>query len=446
MKRQVPSRVRTSPQRPASPAAPLDVLVTALGGRGDGVARLETGEVVLIAGGVPGDEATIVPTHKQRGVLRGRIVQLTVPSPHRTAPRCEVAGLCGGCVWQHVDLALQRQEKATLAQRAIGKNPCDITADHRTAAYGHRRRVRLHVRRQNGKLVLGMMLRESDAVAATLACPTLEPALEALLPRLQRALQTSVAEGEIYAVCGVEGAIASLHARPLPGAPRLLARDLAEETGLVGVELRLGAWHDAWGAHEVTLAETAGALAIRCDAEGFCQASADANRAIREAVAKALEQAGRLSRVQEFYAGSGNLTALLLGHVPDVRSVEVNEAAVVRARVSLSGPAQAQGTRLNFFCGDAAHLAEPPQKDELWLLDPGRPGARELCEQAAQSGPAHIVYVSCALDTLARDLRTLEAGGYRCQSAVAIDAFPHTPHLEMVVRLARQLDGSSAPC
>jgi len=418
------------------------VRVTALGGRGDGVARLDNGEVVLIAHGVPGDEVTIVPCGKLRGVQRGRIVSVQIPSPHRTTPRCAVAGVCGGCTWQHVDVDLQRREKATLAQRALGKFPCEIRFDHRTPAYGHRRRARLHLRRQNGQFVIGMMLRASDAVAATQACPTLEPALEALLPRLRDALQEVISEGEVYLVGGVEGVIASLHARPVPGGASLGAQHLATATGLAGVTLRSGAWHDSWGMREVVLAETAQALPIRCDAEGFCQASSDGNRAIRDAVAAALTDAGPLTRIQEFYAGSGNLTALLLGRAPQVRSVEVNEAAVLRARASLTAPAQRLGTQLDWFCGDAAHLIEPPQVSELWLLDPGRPGARELCEHASLSGPHHVIYVSCAIDTLARDLRTLESGGYRSQSAVAIDAFPHTPRMEMVVHLRRQLDGT----
>lgn len=424
------------------------VRVTALGGQGDGVARLQSGEVVLIAGGVPGDEVAIQPLGKLRGVQRGRITELSQPSPHRTVPTCAIAHVCGGCTWQHVDLGLQRSEKEGMARRTLGRQGCELTRAQGAPALGHRRRVRLHLRQQNGRLCIGMMLRESDAVAATEHCPALEPALDALLPRLRDALEGVITQGEIYAVLGAEGALVSLHAQPLSGGKRIDAEGLAAAAGLAGAAIQIGRWQEAWGEREITLTETAQDVGIRCDARGFCQASGDANRAIRAAVSAALDVTGPLRRVQEFYAGSGNLTALLIGRVPAVRSVEVDEEAVERARWALSG-AGAAGTRIDLYCGDAAHLMEPPVADELWLLDPGRPGAREVCEQAARDRPAHIVYVSCALDTLGRDLRTLENAGYRSRSAVAIDAFPHTPHLEMVVHLAlpaAQLDGTATAC
>jgi hypothetical protein len=41
--------------------------------------------------------------------------------------------------------------------------------------------------------------------------------------------------------------------------------------------------------------------------------------------------------------------------------------------------------------------------------------------------------------TLARDLGTLCGAGYRLTAVQPVDMFPHTPHIEVVVRLERGL-------
>lgn len=46
-----------------------------------------------------------------------------------------------------------------------------------------------------------------------------------------------------------------------------------------------------------------------------------------------------------------------------------------------------------------------------------------------------IIYVSCNPKTLADDLKYLI--GYKLEKVKGMDMFPHTPHLEYVVKLSR---------
>jgi 23S rRNA (uracil1939-C5)-methyltransferase len=59
----------------------------------------------------------------------------------------------------------------------------------------------------------------------------------------------------------------------------------------------------------------------------------------------------------------------------------------------------------------------------------------------AAVGPPRLVYVSCNLDSAARDLVPLLDGSlgapYRLERTALVDLFPHTPHLEGVFALAR---------
>jgi 23S rRNA (uracil1939-C5)-methyltransferase len=417
------------------PHEAIELDIVALGGQGDAIGRLSTGpqqgEVVLVPGGCPGDRAKVALRGRLRGVQRGQLLELTRSSAERVAPRCVVAEQCGGCSWQHVAIERQRAEKLAQLQRSLGRDAPVAMWAAEVPAWAQRRRVRLHLRRQAHGLAVGMMARASDEVAATTTCPVLLPELERVLARADAALAPWLAQGELYLVAGQEGVLASLHGQP-SGAARVgvqpMAAQLAEHLGVQGLAVQLGRHVDAAGRAEVTLPETAGAYPITVDAEGFCQATAAANTAIRAAVQSSLARIGPLTSAQEYFAGSGNLSALLVGSAAQVRTVELDAAAVARARRSLAG------TEVLVERGDAAEAA---WRADLWLLDPGRAGARALVERAAHLQPHHVIYVSCALDTLSRDLGILRSSGYRVQSARAVDAFAHTPHLEAIVHLQR---------
>jgi 23S rRNA (uracil1939-C5)-methyltransferase len=66
------------------------------------------------------------------------------------------------------------------------------------------------------------------------------------------------------------------------------------------------------------------------------------------------------------------------------------------------------------------------------LLDPPRTGAAELMEPILRLRPARVVYVSCDVATLARDLRMLCTEKYRVTRVCAFDFFPNTHHVEIV--------------
>jgi tRNA/tmRNA/rRNA uracil-C5-methylase (TrmA/RlmC/RlmD family) len=67
------------------------------------------------------------------------------------------------------------------------------------------------------------------------------------------------------------------------------------------------------------------------------------------------------------------------------------------------------------------------------VLDPPRSGAGSaVIDRVVGLGPTQIVYVACDPAALARDTRLLAAHGFTLTTAVPIDAFPRTHHIEVV--------------
>ncbi len=55
----------------------------------------------------------------------------------------------------------------------------------------------------------------------------------------------------------------------------------------------------------------------------------------------------------------------------------------------------------------------------------------------AESDLPFLVYISCAADTLARDIKQLGQSGFRIASTQLFDMFPRTPFFESVTVLER---------
>ena len=81
------------------------------------------GSVVFVRHALPGEQVTVEVTEGEVGdrFLRGDAVAVHEPSPDRVVPPCPYAGpgRCGGCDFQHVDLAAQRRLKAEVVAEQL---------------------------------------------------------------------------------------------------------------------------------------------------------------------------------------------------------------------------------------------------------------------------------------------------------------------------------------
>lgn len=156
---------------------------------------------------------------------------------------------------------------------------------------------------------------------------------------------------------------------------------------------------------------------------------------------KTVEYAGLTGNetVIDAYCGIGTISLFLAQHAKKVYGVEIVPEAIEDARVNaeLNGMSHVQ------FEVGASEDVIPRWKEQgveadVIVVDPPRKGCdAKLLETILEMRPERVVYVSCNPATLARDLRVLEDGGYKVVEAQPVDMFPHTMHVECVVKLVR---------
>ena len=138
--------------------------------------------------------------------------------------------------------------------------------------------------------------------------------------------------------------------------------------------------------------------------------------------------------VFDLYSGTGTIAQLLAPVAKKVIGVEIVEEAVEAAR---------QNAKLNgldnceFIAGDVLKVIdEIPEKPDFIVLDPPRDGIHpKAIGKIIDYNVDRIVYVSCKPTSLARDLEVLLDGGYRIERAVAVDQFPGTYHVEVIIMM-----------
>ena len=150
-------------------------------------------------------------------------------------------------------------------------------------------------------------------------------------------------------------------------------------------------------------------------------------------------------KVIDAYCGIGTIGLIASSHVKEVISVELNKDAVKDAIIN----AKRNGIKnVKFYQGDAGkfmvNLAGQGKKVDVVFMDPPRAGSDEaFLSSVIKLAPEKVVYISCNPETLARDLKYLTKHGYEAKSAVPVDMFSWTEHVETVVLLSQHRDKST---
>src|SRR5690606_20300596 len=121
----------------------------------------------------------------------------------------------------------------------------------------------------------------------------------------------------------------------------------------------------------------------------------------------------------------------------DVVGVEVSADAVRGAQEAAH---EAGLTGVRFVAGDATAYAlarAPHERPDVVVVNPPRRGiGAELADWLERSGVPHVVYSSCNVESLARDLRVMPS--LAPVEGRLLDMFPQTTHYELMVRLERR--------
>lgn len=437
--------------------------------------------VVFVPYGAPGDIVDLRITRKKHSFAEGVIQRIVTPSALRVEPFCSHFGICGGCKWQHLpyDSQLQyKQQQVVDALQRIAKvevppvNP--ILGSAQTRHY----RNKLEFTFSNKSWLTAEQMRSDqvfdDRNALGFHIPgSFDKVLDIKRCWLQEDLSNDIrlfirdfviSHGySFYDIRNNQGLMRTMMVRTASTGEVMLVVVFGEDdheaiacvldairqrfpqiTSLMYcVNLKL---NDSITDQDILLhsgrdyiEEEMEGLRFRVGPKSFYQTnSRQAYELYRVARRMAALTGNEL--IYDLYTGTGTIANFVARQARQVVGIEYVEDAIADARLN---------SRVNgidntlFFAGDmkdvltddfvAAHGAP-----DVMIVDPPRAGMHpDVVQVILNARPSRIVYVSCNPATQARDLALLD-NSYRVVEVQPVDMFPHTHHVENVVRLDRR--------
>ncbi|WP_333881533.1 23S rRNA (uracil(1939)-C(5))-methyltransferase RlmD [Alistipes putredinis] len=454
--------------------------ITTLAAEGKAMGRYND-VVVFVPMTVPGDVVDVQIRSKRRRYMEGFVVNYVKRSPLREEPFCVHFGVCGGCKWQNLPYAEQLRFKTEQVRdqlTRIGKvelpeiAPCLPSAETRfyrnklEFTFAERRWLTYEEIAEKGEIadapalgfhIPGMFDKvldiekcwlqpdPSNAIREETRRFCLEHGYTFHNPREHRGLMRNMVVRT--ASTGEVMVIVVFHADEREKIAALLdhlAAAFPEITSLFYVINEK--FNDSTGDLEPVcyrgkdhIIERMEGLQFKVGPKSFYQTnSAQAYELYK--VARDFAALTGKEILYDLYTGTGTIANFCAARCAKVVGVEYVPEAIEDARINstLNGIGNTV-----FYAGDMKAVLSDEfircnGRPDVIILDPPRAGVDEpVIDVILRAAPERIVYVSCNPATQARDLALMD-GAYRVEAVQPVDMFPHTHHVENVVKLVRR--------
>ncbi len=473
-----------------------NIVVETMAAEGKCIARVE-GLVIFLQGGAPGDTVEVELTKIKSNFLEGRVTNIQKLSSNRSEPFCEHFGTCGGCSWQHINYSTQLQYKQQQAidnlERIGGLElpPIKpIIASAKTDHYRNKLDYTFTANRWLTKeeLEIKKNLPSPDGEGGRRPDDAFEPGLGYHIPRMYdkvfdvkqcylqpdpsnaiRLLAKEIAVKENIPFFDLRKQIGFLRTLTIRTSNinevmvilqvtydkiewiEKILKAITEKFPQVTsanyiingkrndtfADLDVICWKgNPYITEKMLTPNGSTTLQFRVGPKSFYQTNSDQAYELYKVAAQMADLRGD-ELVYDLYTGTGTIANFVAGQTKKVIGLEYVADAIEDAKANSK---LNNITNTEFFAGDIKDLLDDEflnqhGKPDVIITDPPRGGMHEdVCKMLLKALPKRIVYVSCNPATQARDLKILSEK-YTIAAVQPVDMFPHTVHVENVVRL-----------
>lgn len=432
---------------------------------GQGVVK-EDNFTYFVKGMIPGEigQLKVIKVLKNYGVAR--LITLQKESIYRVEPTCPIYKACGGCHLQHISNEGQQYFKTKRVKdclERIGKcnvevKPCLMMEE----PWHYRNKVQVPVGYQDGRLVTGFYKQHSNDIIPYNACHIQNEIANEITNRCRELLEqyhiTSYnkvsKKGNIRHILTKYG----YHSKEImlvfittqitfPHIKEIKETLLKEFPMIKTIIQNINQRTDnvILGDKEIVLygkgyiEDTLLDNTFKISLKSFYQVNPiQVEKLYSTAIAFA--NVKKEDIVIDAYCGIGTISLSVAKHVNQVLGVEIVPQAIEDAK---------ENAKINkidnveFTCIDAGEymtsLAKDKKHIDVVFVDPPRKGcSTQFLDALVELQPSKVIYVSCDVATQARDIAYLQDKGYQADICQPCDMFPHTYHIESIVRLSNR--------
>lgn len=428
----------------------------------------EEGKKIIVKNGIPGQKVRFVVNKLRKGKAEGRLLEVLKPSPLETRQAvCDIFPACGGCMYQTMGYEQQLQMKAEqvkeiLDAAIVGDYEFEgIKPSPKEFDYRNKMEFSFGDEYKDGPLTLGLHKKGStydvlNATSCRLVHEDMTKIVDCVLVYFQERgvsyykkmqhigylrhllLRRGEKTGELL-VNLVTTTQEEHDLQPLVDA--LLSLKL--EGTIVGIlHILNDSLSDVVQSDETRILygkdyfyEELLGLEFKVTPFSFFQPNSRAAEVLYSTVREYLgDMSGKI--LYDLFSGTGTIGQILSPVAEKVIGVEIVEEAV---RAANENATHNGINNCRFLAGDVFKvLDEIEEKPDVIVLDPPRDGIHpKALPKILDYGVDQIVYISCKVTSLARDLELIQQKGYKVVKAAVVDQFVHTVHVETVCLLER---------
>ena len=428
----------------------------------------EEGKSVIVKNGIPGQKVKFCVNKFKRGNAEGRLLEVLEKSPLETRkPVCSIFPVCGGCMYQTMSYEAQMDMKAEQVKNILNEAVNGeylfegVKASPKEFAYRNKMEFSFGDEYKDGPLTLGLHKKGSTYDVLTASdCKLVHDDMTKILNCvLEYFKERNVS---YYKKMQHTGYLRHLLLRRGDRTGEILVNlvtttqeehDMSPlKEALLNLELEgkiVGFLHilndslsDVVQSDETRIIygqdyfyEKLLNLEFKITPFSFFQPNSRGAEVLYSTVRDYIGDINDMT-VFDLFSGTGTIAQVLAPVAKQVIGVEIIEEAVEAAK---ENAAHTGLSNCKFIAGDVFKvLDEIEEKPDVIVLDPPRAGIHpKALPKILDYGVDKIVYISCKVTSLARDLEMIQARGYEVVKSVAVDQFCQTVHVETVVLLSK---------
>lgn len=382
----------------------VEIIDTAYGGYG--VAK--EGKIIFVAHSVEGDVVDISINKENKNFCYANINSIIQPSKHRIKAKCKYAGICGGCVFNHIEYNKQLEIKKSIVLNSIRnieyKNKINIIKSP-----NEHYRLRVNMIAQNGNI--GFYKFNTNEFVNIDECIILK---EKLFCKIKNFVNHSNITGNIYA-------IESNNDKTLSFADIIKQNKNIDTSYFDGITIKQKKKIKIYGIDKTNYNTYFGEVPL--SHKSFFQSNHYLLDEFQKSAVKYFNEYDK--NIVELYAGSGFFSVAIKNKLESLNidykliSSEISSDAVKIAKDIIKEDARETLKKINY------------NLDSLFV-DPPREGLdKKVIENIIRIKPKKIIYISCNPMTFARDINLLKEY-YQLIDLNIIDMFPDTYHIELI--------------
>lgn len=397
------------------------VKIYALDSKGRGIARLQ-GKIIFVKHALIDEVVQVHVVKEKSKYMMGTVTSYLETSEKRVQPICPFFGICGGCDIMHMAYEEQLKFKEEKVKHALGT--LVDTSLIQKIVYGnpfyYRNKVTFKVDKK-----IGFYEKESHKIVSIASCFLISKKMNLLLKKIQEHIPLSFLEEVMIR----EGKYTKEILLYIKGKKFDFSFSFLKEY-VTTFLYDDGEVHLLWG--NGFIHEKLEKYTYKISPFSFFQVNTEGAIQLYNLVKSFIEEG---EEVLDLYCGTGSIGIFISDKLRFLHGVEISKSAIEDAIVNQK---RNHLQNAQFSCLDTSLFEEKLDRFSTVIVDPPRSGLdNHTKKHLLKEKVPKIIYVSCDLMTLKRDLEIL-LKQYKIDSIIPVDMFPNTYHVECVCVLKVQ--------